>query len=392
MAPEEIPLRNLNTHFPAAPKHICASSRCRDCAFEAGTFIRGGQTVLSPWLMVGGVATSVCSDVEFIMPNQAQEGDLLVLTKPLGTQVAVNIRQWMLDGHSFWTSNLCNAISMEQVQSLFHAATMSMARLNRTAARLMHKYGAHGCTDVTGFGLLGHADNLARFQTNPTIGFKLHSLPVLAHTLELSRLLNDRFKLTVGLCPETSAFNVRTLCQIGQRASLAETLLSLSIDVSCVFETRIQDRTSVALLKPLRTSPDVPHFTLRASSDPDAMAHGIYDVGIALRPKAESALVDWIPVNTHLSVVRLSGSIKINAGRCGRRCLFVVSACTPTDSSSETEKHEFYQDLSRLLRSARRTDILIMVGDMNARFGRLIPEEAQLGGGFEVDAELTDNG
>ncbi|VDP94474.1 unnamed protein product [Echinostoma caproni] len=39
----------------------------RDCAAEANTCIRGGQTVLSPWLMIGGVATSVCSDSEYII-------------------------------------------------------------------------------------------------------------------------------------------------------------------------------------------------------------------------------------------------------------------------------------------------------------------------------------
>ncbi|OON17296.1 selenide, water dikinase, partial [Opisthorchis viverrini] len=237
----------------------------RDCAFEAGTFIRGGQTVLSPWLMVGGVATSVCSDVEFIMPNQAQEGDLLVLTKPLGTQVAVNIRQWMLDGHSFWTSNLCNAISMEQVQSLFHAATMSMARLNRTAARLMHKYGAHGCTDVTGFGLLGHADNLARFQTNPTIGFKLHSLPVLAHTLELSRLLNDRFKLTVGLCPETSG-GLLVILPAAAATQYCEELKELEGSPAWVVGEVVQSDTKKAFLVESPTFIEVDHASIATRS------------------------------------------------------------------------------------------------------------------------------
>ncbi|GAA51326.1 peptide alpha-N-acetyltransferase [Clonorchis sinensis] len=53
----------------------------------------------------------------------------------------------------------------------------------------------------------------------------------------------------------------------------------------------------------------------------------------------------------------------------------------PTDSSSENEKDEFYQDLSRLLRSAKRTDMVILAGDMNAQVGRLSPEEAQLGVG-----------
>ncbi|KER19853.1 LOW QUALITY PROTEIN: hypothetical protein T265_15443 [Opisthorchis viverrini] len=128
----------------------------------------------------------VCSDVEFIMPNQTQEGVLLVLTKLLGTQVTLNNRQWILDGHIFWTSNLCNkcGASSESVSCCHYV----YGSLNRTAARLMHKYGAHGCTDV--IEPLRHPDNLARFQTNPTSGFKLHSLPVLAHMVEASCLLN----------------------------------------------------------------------------------------------------------------------------------------------------------------------------------------------------------
>ncbi|GAA54020.1 craniofacial development protein 2, partial [Clonorchis sinensis] len=122
------------------------------------------------------------------------------------------------------------------------------------------------------------------------------------------------------------------------------------------------------------------------------MECGIYGVGVALCPKAENALLDWIPINSRLCAVRLSGSIKITAGRCGKRCLFVVSAYAPTDSSSETEKDESYQDLSRLLRSARRTDIVILTGDLNAQVGRPSPEEAQLGGRFGANAERTDSG
>ncbi|TPP67238.1 Selenide water dikinase [Fasciola gigantica] len=176
----------------------------RDCALEANTFIRGGQTVLSPWLMIGGVATSVCDDSEYIMPNRAEKGDLLVLTKPLGTQVAVNVHQWMHDQHTFWTQNLQQITTEDEVESLFSAAAMSMTHLNRNAARLMHKYDAHGCTDVTGFGLVGHANNLAKFQSRPNIAFSLHTLPCLAGTVRLSTALNDRFKLLRGLCPETS--------------------------------------------------------------------------------------------------------------------------------------------------------------------------------------------
>ena len=77
----------------------------KDCALEAGTTVTGGQTVMNPWCTIGGVATTICQvkcnrniDVclpstysfqpnEFIIPDSAVVGDVLVLTKPLGTQV-----------------------------------------------------------------------------------------------------------------------------------------------------------------------------------------------------------------------------------------------------------------------------------------------------------------
>lgn len=62
---------------------------------EAGVNVSGGQTVMNPWPIIGGVAESICADSDFIMPVNAVPGDVLVLTKPLGTQIAVNAKQWM---------------------------------------------------------------------------------------------------------------------------------------------------------------------------------------------------------------------------------------------------------------------------------------------------------
>ena len=50
----------------------------------------------------------------------------------------------------------------------------------------MHKYNAHGATDVTGFGLLGHAQNLARVQKNE-VGFVIHNLPIIAKMAAVSK-------------------------------------------------------------------------------------------------------------------------------------------------------------------------------------------------------------
>lgn len=173
----------------------------KDTAEEAGTSVNGGQTVINPWMTVGGVATTVCQPNEFIMPDNAVTGDVLVLTKPLGTQVAVNAYQW-LDQPDKW-NRIKLVVGEEDVRKAYQRAMFSMARLNRTAARLMHKYNAHGATDVTGFGLLGHAQNLARVQKNE-VGFVIHNLPIIAKMAAVSKACGNMFGLIQGHSAETS--------------------------------------------------------------------------------------------------------------------------------------------------------------------------------------------
>lgn len=62
---------------------------------EAGTSVTGGQSVVNPWCTIGGVASTICNPNDYIVPDNAVVGDVLVLTKPLGTQVAVNAHQWL---------------------------------------------------------------------------------------------------------------------------------------------------------------------------------------------------------------------------------------------------------------------------------------------------------
>ncbi len=148
-------------------------------------------------------------------------GDVLVLTKPLGTQVAVNAHQW-LDQPERW-NRIKLVVSEEDVRKAYQRAMDSMARLNRTAARLMHKYNAHGATDITGrifkvfaricnistcsillgFGLLGHAQNLARNQKSE-VGFVIHNLPVIAKMAAVAKACGNMFQLLQGHSAETS--------------------------------------------------------------------------------------------------------------------------------------------------------------------------------------------
>ncbi|PVD24326.1 hypothetical protein C0Q70_14806 [Pomacea canaliculata] len=86
----------------------------KDCAEEAGTGVTGGQTVINPWLIIGGVGTSVCQPNEYIMPDNAVVGDVLVLTKPLGTQVAVNAYQWLDQPEREQAAAFCKDIEKQE--------------------------------------------------------------------------------------------------------------------------------------------------------------------------------------------------------------------------------------------------------------------------------------
>nr|XP_045223376.1 selenide, water dikinase 1-like [Macaca fascicularis] len=173
----------------------------KDAAEEAGTSVTSGQTVLNPWIVLGGVATTVCQPSEFIMPDNAVPGDVLVLTKPLGTQVAVAVHQW-LDIPEKW-NKIKLVFTQEDIELAYQEAMMNMARLNRTAAGLMHTFNAHVATDITGFGIWGHTQNLAKQQRNEG-SFVIHNLPVLAKMAVVSKACRNMFGLMHGTCPETT--------------------------------------------------------------------------------------------------------------------------------------------------------------------------------------------
>ncbi|UYV66683.1 SEPHS1 [Cordylochernes scorpioides] len=173
----------------------------QDFAHQAGTNVTGGQTVLNPWVMIGGVATSICSPDEIIMPDMAMPGDVLVLTKPLGTQLAVAAHSW-LEVPDKW-ERLSTVVTEEDIRKAYFRASDSMARSNRTAAKLMHRYQAHCATDVTGFGLLGHANNMAKVQRHE-VSFTIHNLPIIAKLASIATTARVMTSLLTGLCPETS--------------------------------------------------------------------------------------------------------------------------------------------------------------------------------------------
>jgi len=172
----------------------------KDTAKEAGSRITGGHTVLNPWLMIGGVATSICKQEEYIVPDSAVVGDVLVLTKPLGTCVAINCHGWL--GTERW-SRIKLLITEDEARKSYKRAVDTMARTNRSSAILMHKYNAHGATGISGLGLLGHASALAKTQQNE-VSFVIHNLPVIAKMAAVAKASGNMFGLLQGQTSETS--------------------------------------------------------------------------------------------------------------------------------------------------------------------------------------------
>ena len=210
--------------MPEDDRTICTQEMVRgfrDNCLQAETVITGGQTVLNPWPIIGGVATSVVTGSELVFSDGAQVGNVVVLTKPLGTQIAVNVHQWKRQYQQYQNENGDNTktekttpnrhwkaivdkgiLTFDEASTLMHRAVCSMARLNKHGARLMIPHGATAATDVTGFGLLGHAQNLVENQV-AAVGMELHTLPCLKGSMAVNRDIMN-FRLEQGYSAETS--------------------------------------------------------------------------------------------------------------------------------------------------------------------------------------------
>lgn len=139
-----------------------------DKALEAGVSIIGGHSI-DDYPPKYGLAVIGTVHPDRVITNAGiQEGDLLILTKPLGTGI-------ILAGHRL------KMTTVEQTEE----AKRVMMRLNNYGARLMQKYGVRGATDITGFGLAGHAVKMAR-ASGVTISLDMRRVPLLKSTYGLA--------------------------------------------------------------------------------------------------------------------------------------------------------------------------------------------------------------
>ncbi|KER30865.1 hypothetical protein T265_13091, partial [Opisthorchis viverrini] len=90
-------------------------------------------------------------------------------------------------------------------------------------------------------------------------------------------------------------------------------------------------------------------------------------LGIVLSEQAEASLLDWMPVDSRLCAVRLATSVRESRESEVHRTLFIVSAYTPIDCSSESAKDSIYKVLGALLQQAKSSDIVVLASDMNVK-------------------------
>jgi len=149
---------------------------------KSNAVLIGGHTFEDPELKFGLSVTGIVNHKMILRAKGAEEGDLILLTKPIGT----GIQTTALKGGKVADSNIKEAVDW-------------MLTLNDVASMLALDAKATACTDVTGFGLMGHAVNMAR-ESSIDFVIQKERIPVLENTLIL---------IDEGMVPEGAYNNLR---------------------------------------------------------------------------------------------------------------------------------------------------------------------------------------
>jgi len=163
MGGEVVLALNICGFPPDLPLDVVAEILCggAEKVAEAGGILAGGHTLDDKEPKYGLAVTGFVHPHRVATKAGAKAGNVLILTKPLG----VGIITTALKGQVADPSHV-------------EAAVESMKKLNREAARLMQRVGVNACTDITGFALLGHAQEMAE-KSGVGIRFYLEKLPFL---------------------------------------------------------------------------------------------------------------------------------------------------------------------------------------------------------------------
>jgi selenide,water dikinase len=171
---------------------------------EAGVALVGGHSIEDPEIKYGLAVTGTVHPQKILTNAKAKTGDKLVLTKPLGTGII--------------STALKGEIASEEA---VRKSVESMTTLNRTASEWMIKCEAHACTDITGFGFIGHALEMA---VASRVGMRIDSkaVPVFPEAMEYAKM---------GLVPGGTFSNRRFFsCKVESGSNFPGLLLDILYD------------------------------------------------------------------------------------------------------------------------------------------------------------------
>ena len=197
---------------------------------EAGAAIVGGHSIENREPIFGMSITGQVNPNEIWKNKGAQVGDVLVLTKRIGTGI------------------MNNALKADLFPTGTAQAVASMSTLNRVAAEVAHNFTIHACTDVTGFSLMGHSVEMAS-ASDVTIHIKAYDVPLFEDVIEAAQM---------GLVPAASYGNRKAITDVQIDANLDRVWTDILFD----------PQTSGGLL-----------FSVSATEGPD-LVKALHDAGV----------------------------------------------------------------------------------------------------------------
>ena len=197
---------------------------------EAGAVIVGGHSIENKESIFGMSVTGQVNPNRIWKNKGALVGDVLVLTKCIGTGI------------------MNNALKAGLFPDGTAQAVASMSTLNRVAAEVAHNFRIHACTDVTGFSLMGHAVEMASASA-VTIHIKAYDIPLFEEVIEAAQM---------GLVPAAS---------YGNRKAITDVQVDVNLDVVWT-DILFDPQTSGGLL-----------FSVPATEGPD-LVKALHDAGI----------------------------------------------------------------------------------------------------------------
>lgn len=197
---------------------------------ESGAAIVGGHSIENKEPIFGMSVTGQVNPNEIWKNKGAQVGDVLVLTKRIGTGL------------------MNNALKADLFPTGTAQAIASMSTLNRVAAEVAHDFTIHACTDVTGFSLIGHSVEMAS-ASNVTIRIKAYDIPLFDDVIEAAQM---------GLVPAAS---------YGNRKAITDVQVDMNLDMVWT-DILFDPQTSGGLL-----------FSVPATEGPD-LVKALHDAGV----------------------------------------------------------------------------------------------------------------